>query len=403
MRSTILTFIATAGSLALLAAPLPLAAQEQNQQSGHPRYTVIDLGSLQGGIFSQPFSINSHGLVGGAASLSNNEQHGVLWSRELIVDLGTLGGANSIVFGSNARDQAVGEAERSTEDPNGEDFCGFGTHHKCSPFLWERGVMKSLPTLGGDNGAANQINNQGLVSGFAENSQPDRRCPAPQVYEFKPVLWINGKVFELPTIAGDPDGVALAANRSGQIVGSSGTCTTFNSNTLFNLLPVHALLWSEGRTVDLGNLGGNTGQAGGNLAWAINDSGQVVGVSDLPGDTTFHAFLWTRSTGMKDIGTLPGDAASSASAINKRGDVVGISLDQNFNPRAFLWEAGVMNDLNKLIPANSTLTLLTACSINARGEITGLAMTGSGEAHAYLAVPTHYEHEDGASSASGQE
>lgn len=400
MRSTILQSIAIAG---LLAAPLTLVAQEQNQQSGRTRYKVIDLGSLQGGAFSQPFSINSHGLVGGAASLPNNEQRAVLWSRGLIVDLGTLGGANSVVFGSNAREQVVGEAERSTEDPNGEDFCGFGTHHKCSPFLWERGVLKALPTLGGDSGGANQINDQGLVSGFAENAQPDRRCPAPQMYEFKPVLWVNSEVFELPTIAGDPDGVALSANSSGQIVGASGTCTTFNSNTLLNLLPVHALLWSEGRTVDLGNLGGNTGQAGGNLAWAINDRGQVVGVSDLAGDTTFHAFLWTSNAGMKDIGTLPGDAASSASAINERGDVVGVSLDQNFNPRAFLWQAGVMNDLNKLIPANSTLILLTACSINARREITGLAMTSSGEAHAYLAVPTHYEHEDGAASTSGQE
>jgi probable HAF family extracellular repeat protein len=33
----------------------------------------------------------------------------------------------------------------------------------------------------------------------------------------------------------------------------------------------------------------------------------VVGHSDLTGDTTFHTFLWTWETGMKDIGTLAGD------------------------------------------------------------------------------------------------
>jgi probable HAF family extracellular repeat protein len=179
-------------------------------------------------------------------------------------------------------------------------------------------------------------------------------------------------------------------------VGASGTCAAFNSNTLLNLLPVHALLWDDGKAVDLGNLGGTTGQAGGNLAWAINDRGQVVGSSDLAGDATFHAFLWTNAAGMKDLGTLPGDAASSAAAINERGDVVGISLDQSFNPHAFLWQDGVMRDLNALVPANSSLVLLTACSVNSRREIAGLALTASGEFHAYLAIPEErVDHDDG--------
>jgi probable HAF family extracellular repeat protein len=383
-----------------LTAPKSLFAQQRaatdDQESVHPLYQVIDLGTLQGSAASQPFSMNNHRLVGGSATLSNNTQHSVLWSRGFIVDLGTLGGANSMVFGTNANDQVVGEAEKSTANPANEDFCGFGTHHTCAPFLWERGVMTSLPTLGGDSGVANQINDTGIVSGFAENSQPDKRCPTPQIFEFKPVAWINGKINELPTITGDPEGVALSANRRGQIVGSSGTCAAFNSNTLLNLLPVHALLWEDGKAVDLGNLGGTTGQAGGNLAWAINDLGQVVGSSDLAGDTTFHAFLWTSAAGMKDLGTLPGDAASSAAAINERGHVVGISLDQNFNPHAFLWQDGAMTDLNSLVPAKSPLVLLTACSINSRDEIAGLAMTASGEFHAYLAIPAdRVDHDNG--------
>jgi probable HAF family extracellular repeat protein len=391
MRSKIAMSIAAASLIGLLSAPDLLFAQQRaasdDQKSGNPRYKVIDLGSLQGSAASQPFSMNNHRLVGGSATLSNNTQHAVLWSRGFIVDLGTLGGANSMVFGTNANDQLVGEAEKSTANPANEDFCGFGTHHTCAPFVWERGVMTSLPTLGGDSGVANQINDAGIVSGFAENSQPDKHCPTPQIFEFKPVVWIDGKINELPTIAGDRDGVALSANRRGQTVGASGSCGAFNSNTLLNLLPVHALLWDDGKAIDLGNLGGATGQAGGNLAWAINDRSQIVGSSDLAGDATFHAFLWTSATGMKDLGTLPGDAASSAAAINERGDVVGISLDQNFNPHAFLWQDGVMADLNSLIPAKLSLVLLTACSVNARREIAGLAMTSSGEFHAYLAIP----------------
>jgi probable HAF family extracellular repeat protein len=68
--------------------------------------------------------------------------------------------------------------------------------------------------------------------------------------------------------------------------------------------------------------------------------------------------------------------------------VVGASLDANFNPRAFLLQNGVPTDLNTLIPEDSPLQLLTACVINFRGEIAGLAMeTSTGQYHGYLAIP----------------
>jgi uncharacterized membrane protein len=45
-----------------------------------------------------------------------------------------------------------------------------------------------------------------------------------------------------------------------------------------------------------------------------------------------------------------------------------------FNPvHAFLWEHGVLTDLNTLIPANSDLQLIAAYGINARGQIAALA------------------------------
>jgi probable HAF family extracellular repeat protein len=374
--------------LAALAVPLTIVAQDTRQPT-LTQYTVTDLGTLPGGNFSQPFFMNRYGLVSGSSSVADGSQHATLWLDGLTGDIGApgLGGPNSIAFGDNERFQSAGEAETSAPDPNGEDFCGFGTHLTCSSFLWRDGEMVQLPTLGGNNGAANAINNWGKVAGFAENATPDPGCPAPQVLQFKPVVWGNGVIHRLPTVAGDPDGVAYNVNDNGEVVGASGACTTFNPNFLNSLLAVHALLWENGKATDLGNLGGQTGQAGGNAAYDVNNRGEVVGGSDLPGDTTFHAFLWTRKTGMQDLGTLSGDLASNGISINAGGSVVGVSLDANFNPRAFLWEKRVMTDLNTLVAGDSPLYLLTACSINSRREITGLGLTSTGEIHTYLATP----------------
>jgi probable HAF family extracellular repeat protein len=350
-------------------------------------YSVTDLGTLPGGTFSQAFSITHNGLIGGSATLHNGNQQAVFWYKGLKVDMGAPG-LNSITYGANQSGQGVGESERHKADPNGEDFCGFGTHLVCVPFLWQSGVMTPLPMLGGHNGFANQINSRGVAVGYAENTTKlPATCPLPQVLEVKPVLWENGKAHEFPTFAGDPEGIALGINDSGQAVGSSGGCAAFNPNTGINLFALHALLWEKEKMIDLGNLGG---AAGDNISFAVNNLGQAVGSSDLAGGSTFHAFLWSQATAMQDLGTLPGDMASNAPGINDKGEVVGVSLDASFNPRAFLWRNGVMTDLNTLVAPSSTLYLLTGCSINDNGEIVGLAVdTGTGEPHAYLASPNN--------------
>ena len=163
MKCSLSTWRATTISLSLLA--MPVAAQEDSQ---FPRYTVLDLGTLPGGNFSQPFAINLNNVVAGSSNLSNNDQHSVLWSKGRMTDLGTLGGSNSIAFGMNDTESVVGEAETSTSDPNGEDFCGFGTHLICQPFYWQNSVMTPLRTLGGHNGVANWVNRWGTAVGQAE-------------------------------------------------------------------------------------------------------------------------------------------------------------------------------------------------------------------------------------------
>jgi probable HAF family extracellular repeat protein len=148
----------------------------------------------------------------------------------------------------------VGSANTTASDPNGEDFCGDLDNDICLAFVWQRGIMKPLPLLGGVNGAAFQSNNRGQIVGAAENSTHDPTCQPPQVLQVRAAIWEKGEIKELPPFPGDPDATADAINDKGQIVGSSGPCTLIIGNSF------HALLWENGRVIDLGNLGGSTGK-----------------------------------------------------------------------------------------------------------------------------------------------
>jgi probable HAF family extracellular repeat protein len=383
------------GALALLAMLAGSAAQGQNSQ---PRYRVIKLGTL-GGTYSQSFYVTSKGVVSGQASLADGNWRATLWEGRFKRDLGTLGGLNSSAFGSpNEFGQVVGDAETSHSDPNREDFCGFYaagaplSDTTCLGFLWQDGWMIPLPTLGGHNSLAFAINNRGEVAGSAETATTDSTCPPYdpasgqyQVLQYKPVVWTNGHIRQLPTYAGDPDGYAIAINDHGQVAGGSGTCSTNDVVIGLYFSPVHALLWDHGKVTNLGSLGG----AFGNQAHNMNNRGQVVGVSDLAGDAVFHGFVWSQRTGMQDVPPVQGDTYSVALAINDPGVVTGVSIDSTFTTlHAFVVVDGVPTDLNTLISADSPLQLQTACGINSRGEITGLAVEKStGQYRAYLAIP----------------
>lgn len=388
------SLVISLGLFVLLVLPAGLAAQKNAQ----PRYRVVELGTL-GGTYSQTFYVTSKGVASGEASLADGSWHAILYKGPFKRDLGTLGGLNSSVFGSpNAIGQVVGQAETSHSDPNGEDFCGFyasgapRSGKTCRGFLWQDGRMRPLSTLGGYNSTASAINNSGVIAGNAETATTDSTCPPYdpalgeyQVLQDKPVLWSNGHIEELPTYGGDPDGYAIAINDHGQAAGGSGTCSANDPIIGLYFSPVHALLWDHGNVINLGSLGG----AFGNQAHGMNNRGQVVGASDLAGDAVFHGFVWSQSTGMQDVPPLQEDIYSVALAINDPGVVAGVSIDSTFtNLHAFVVLDGVPTDLNTLIPADSPLQLQTACGINSRGEITGLAVEKStGQYRGYLLIP----------------
>src|SRR5271166_605899 len=123
----------------------------------------------------------------------------------------------------------------------------------------------------------------------------------------------------------------LAVNDSGQATGS--------------LTNSHPFLYSNGKTIDLGTLGGTSGYGS-----AINSQGDVVGYA-LTASSQAHAFLYSNGI-MKDLGVLPGDFSSWAVSINNLGQVLGNSGSSN-GVRGFLFSNGVMKNLNSLIDPNS--------------------------------------------------
>lgn len=382
-------------SIAILSiAALPSLVVAQAQNTAPTRYTVINLGTLGGVLGSFAHSINNEGWIAGVANLTGDtEEHAALWRDGVVTDLGTLGGDNSNVNSAvkNNNGLIVGFAQTSAIDPLGENFCTFtcndatggacnGSNQSCRGFRWRNEVMAQLGTLGGNNSFAAGANNSSLVIGSAENSTHDPNCIPPQVLDYKPVIWRGGAIQELPVVTGDAIGAAIGVNDHNQVVGGTGMC---GSGPALAPIEVHAVLWQNNFATDLGNLGG----AVNNIAYAINESGQIVGASDLPGDNTAHAFLW-QSGVMTDLDTLPGDSSSFAFAINDPGQVVGQSCDVNFNCRAFTWQSGVMTDLNALTAPSSSLYLLVAYDINSRGEIVGFALDQrDGEPVAFAAVP----------------
>lgn len=203
-------------------------------------------------------------------------------------------------------------------------------------------------------------------------------------------------------------------NDAGQIVGSQALAGAPGST--------HAVRLDGGATTDLGTLGGQS-----SMAFAISESGWIVGQSFLADGTTVRAFVWRNGSllalpalggtlsaatdirGLQavgsaalanqrlhavrwtlnaagalvsttDLGTLPGALSSSAFATNSSGVVVGVSGAHAFR------HDGAMVDLNSRIAADSGWVLEKATGISDTGVIVGGGKR-LGLARAFALVP----------------
>src|SRR3989442_721364 len=324
MRPRVLTCMTAMTLFAALAVPVRLAAQTN--------YSVVELAGL-GGNAGGANAINDRRWVSGADNLVGDEfSNAVLWVNGSPVNLGTLGGPNSAVAWpvKNNNGVIVGISVTAENDPLGEAFscwpffaAGVPTGRVCKGFRWQNGTMTALPPFpGGYSSYATAANNRGQVVGWAENGVHDPTCdPSFQILQFRAAIGgPNGDIQELPPLPGDSTSAATAINDQGQVVGISGDCGV----AVGSVSAKHAVLWENGVPIDLGNLGGKDAW---NTATAINNQGTIVGFSNrLPGTArSYEAFMWTKAGGMKSLGKLSGDLRSAAFGLNENGQVVGLS------------------------------------------------------------------------------
>jgi len=375
-------------------------AQAQAQAKAK-QYQVSNLDTL-GGTSSGGNSINNRSWVAGYSRLPDNlTRHAALWRNGSLLDLGTLGGPNSSVTWNVKNNEGiiVGISQTADPEPLGESWSSsafYGPPYNVGyinlGFVWEQGQMRGLPTFpGGDNGFATGANNFRQAVGWAENDIHDPTCVSPQVLQFRPAMWGLGppdQIQELPLIPGDTSGAATAINDNGQVVGISGIC----DQAIGRHTAKHAVLWENGGVTDIGNLGAEWW----NTPTAINQQGAVVGFAGDPafveGDIV-HAFIWTKRDGIQPLlalqGRVPEHVDSEAYGINEQRQVVGISCDADFvDCRAVVWDhSSLPTDLNDLKAPGYSARLESAKDINNKGEITGRAIDSAGVRTAYLAEP----------------
>jgi probable HAF family extracellular repeat protein len=368
------------------------------------QYEIVKLPSIPGGTLARGMAINRQGWVAGWSNQADGTRRAVLWKNGVLTNLNTLGGPSSTVPwpGLNDAGTVVGISHTGESDPLHEDWsCEAGvflpgglTDLICRGFVWQNGLLRELPPLGGNHSFGAGVNNTGQVVGWAETAVHDPTCVGAQELQFRAALWdpkagANGKIKarELSPLPGDSASAATAINDLGLAVGISGKC----DQAVGRFSALHAVLWDKnGRPSEIPNLGGITWHT----PMDINAAGDVVGFSNPPGenpegDFIAQAFHWANGAPEVDkIGTLDGDPLSQAFAINSAGQVVGISFgDAVRGPRAFIWQDDVLTNLNDLVDIAPDV-LLSAQDINDAGQITGRVLDGAtNEVRAFVATP----------------
>lgn len=306
----------------------------------------------------------------GSCSFPEPPMHAYLWQRGKLVSLGSLGGTNTYAVAIDEKGQIVGWSNVGNR------------HHDQHAFVWQDGKMTDIGTLGGTSSYATAINDRGQVIGTSSLPNPNRRVG---------FLWQSGKLTDLGTLGGGTS-IPVAINSRGQVIGQSTDAA--------HPYEGEAFFWQHGTMTDIGTLdltgypiscefnkimpkcdhpcpktASATCKYWRSVVTAIDDRGDVVGMTETD-SSAGRAFLWHAGK-LTDLGTLRG-WSSGATAVDDQGDVVGWSETKRVpftafrapGIRPFLWHGGRMTELPTLVGEPTQATAIGAG---------GLAILGAGE------------------------
>jgi probable HAF family extracellular repeat protein len=255
-----------------------------------------------GGEVSQINGVNDAGVMVGSLGMSYDTMRAASWTTD-----------NGIVSGPTYLSTNPGVASDINASGLivGSTWSGNLNDASIVPMTWS--------STGGQALGLKQA--EGFTSGrpFAVNAQGDAAGELITYWQlYAPAVWKQGQPGTLTSPAVSGLRTSTDINDQGTVVGNvySGPYVT------------SAIRWMDGQAQVLPGLGGP-----GNLAYAINNAGWVVGSSTLKGETFGHAVMW-RDGQIIDLNQYlsaeqygQGWRLTSARGINEAGSVVGEAMN----------------------------------------------------------------------------
>jgi len=325
-------------------------------------YNIQVLDSLGGD--SVAYGLNDNGdVVGQSIDTSISKKQSVIWSGGVVTSLGVNGVARDI----NNSGTVVGETgTANTANPTGYAYSWTST-----------GGITNLGTLGGAYSGAYDINEAGVITGFAWPSTAEYSTHG------QGFIYEDDTMSPLGTVS-SPTGYSRGhgINDSNEIVGRGSQVDFSGSNK-------YTIYWDENQ-----NLNQFVGPGSYSSSEAINNNGMIVGGARTAstGNTLF-ASIWDTDGNLTFLNNAD-IYGSKAWGVNDSGVIVG--YDQSgtalATKRAFVALDGLnMVDLTTLVDLSGTgiVTLTEAFDVNASGQIVGVGITSTGEQKAFMltAIP----------------
>ncbi len=298
---------------------VPMLALSASAAFSQPQYEVVDLTAIYGQGF-EAVSINDSGVIAGN-----------LFGRACVADGGKL----------TMLPKWKGEDWRLLDFGNNGDAIGRaygGGPIESVYFDAGKGTVVDMGIEGpGTIGAVQGINSVGQATG--------------QSSAVRAFVWEQGQPLQVL----EPHGAGFDLNDSATVVGVGGG------------LPF-AARWIEGKYQNLHPAWAETSEA-----VAVNNLDEGVGRAWAPG-IGYRALLW-RDGLTVDLGDLGGGA--QAHDINEFSQVVGVAFGHGPS-EGYLWEMGTMHRLEDLVTGGTGFVVVNAAtSINSSGQLLATGFTGS--------------------------